>query len=124
MVQSGEYIVLLKQAGYEPVAHYYKGDCFGELALMYSCARAATVSCVVAGVLWGLDRMSYRKVMQQTHDSATNTLAAMLRTCEPLKPLDPQQVRDATRVTSPPHMTDQLPRVGPPRRAPTSGRVA
>ena len=40
----------LEQAGAQPVASYEAGDSFGELALMYSCARAATVQCVQQGV--------------------------------------------------------------------------
>ena len=59
------------------------------------CARAATVTCVTPGVLWGLDRISYRKIMQQAHNSSTNTVTAMLRSLEPLKPLDAHQIRAA-----------------------------
>jgi len=36
---------------------------FGELALMYNCPRAATVSAKTAGVLWGVDRMTFRNII-------------------------------------------------------------
>ena len=86
------YEVYLEQAGDQPVASYKQADSFGELALMYSCARAATVKCVKPGLLWGLDRISYRKIVQAAHDSANNSLVAMLKACEPLKPLDSAQI--------------------------------
>lgn len=39
------------------------GGSFGELALMYDTPRAATVTAVTDGVLWGLDRMTYKSVL-------------------------------------------------------------
>ena len=36
---------------------------FGELALMYNCPRAATVSALSAGVLWGVDRLTFRNII-------------------------------------------------------------
>ena len=60
------YAVFIEQAGAQPVLTYERGDSFGELALMYSCARAATVKCMSPGTLWGLDRISYREAMKQT----------------------------------------------------------
>ena len=47
----GRYEVYLEQVGAQPVAFYEAGDSFGELALMYSCERAATVKCVRPGLL-------------------------------------------------------------------------
>ena len=62
------------------------------LAAVEEGARAATVKCVKPGLLWGLDRISYRKIVQAAHDSANNSLVAMLKACEPLKPLDSAQI--------------------------------
>ena len=81
-----------EQAGAQPVLTYERGDSFGELALMYSCARAATVKCMSPGTLWGLDRNSYREIMKQTATSSTSSVTAMLQKCEPLKELDAQQL--------------------------------
>ncbi|KAI9597900.1 cyclic nucleotide-binding-like protein [Syncephalis fuscata] len=37
------------------------GDSFGELALMYNTPRAATIKATSDGVLWGVDRVTFRK---------------------------------------------------------------
>ena len=64
VVESGEYTVHLKQARDAEVHRYAAGSTFGELALMYSCPRAATVRCAVPGQLWTLDRKAYRLLMK------------------------------------------------------------
>ena len=92
IVESGSYEVYLEQAGVTPVASYQSGDSFGELALMYSCARAATVRCVSPGILWGLDRLSYRAVIQQASDSANSSLMGMLKRVSIFAPLDAAQL--------------------------------
>lgn len=58
VADSGEYEVYLKQTGDKPVHTYKAGGCFGDLALMYNCPRAATVRCSVAGSLWGTPVLS------------------------------------------------------------------
>ena len=88
VVESGHYEVFLEQSGDKAVARYQAGDSFGELALMYSCARAATVKCVQPGLLWGLDRISYRTIVKQTSDSMQSSLMQMLRSVNIFKPLD------------------------------------
>ena len=74
MVQSGEYIVLLKQKGHTPVHTYYKGDAFGELALMYNTPRAATVQCINAGTLWALDRVAFRQILME-HNKCRSSMS-------------------------------------------------
>jgi len=39
------------------------GGCFGELALMYNCPRAATVTATVDSVLWAVDRVTFQKTI-------------------------------------------------------------
>jgi CRP-like cAMP-binding protein len=90
------YVARLEQAGAQPVASYLAGDSFGELALMYSCARAATVRCVQPGLLWGLDRISSKRIVQQAHAASSKDLEALLRACEPLRDLDMRQIRALT----------------------------
>jgi cGMP-dependent protein kinase 2 len=37
-----------------------RGDCFGEISLMYDCARNATVAATVESVVWVMDRAVFR----------------------------------------------------------------
>lgn len=115
----GRYEVYLEQVGAQPVAFYEAGDSFGELALMYSCERSATVKCVRPGLLWGLDRISYKKIVQQArrarlcacdlqwspatacspgqaHAASAHDLEALLKACGPLKDLDGRQIMALT----------------------------
>lgn len=43
-----------------------RGDCFGEISLMYDCPRNATVAATVDAVVWVMDRTVFRWDMQHT----------------------------------------------------------
>jgi cAMP-dependent protein kinase regulator len=43
------------------------GGSFGELALMYNAPRAASVVSTSPGVLWALDRITFRKILMDVH---------------------------------------------------------
>jgi len=45
------------------VFHYDESGSFGELALMYNCPRAATVKASTNGVLWAVERATFRRVV-------------------------------------------------------------
>ena len=74
VVDSGEYDVFVKHVGQQKAAahvmtyHTQTGHnpCFGELALLYSQPRAATVKCKVSGTLWALERKAFRSVLMKT----------------------------------------------------------
>jgi cAMP-dependent protein kinase regulator len=58
IVDSGKFDIFKNGQG--KIAECGKGGRFGELALLYDAARAATVTCVEQGKLWRLDRKSFR----------------------------------------------------------------
>eukprot|EP00930_Biecheleria_cincta_P028058 TRINITY_DN19578_c2_g1_i2.p1 TRINITY_DN19578_c2_g1~~TRINITY_DN19578_c2_g1_i2.p1 ORF type:complete len:309 (+),score=68.03 TRINITY_DN19578_c2_g1_i2:41-967(+) len=43
----------------------FKGDLFGELALLYGCPRAASVQCRENAVLWELDRATFNNIVME-----------------------------------------------------------
>mmetsp|Transcript_57762 Transcript_57762/g.159355 ORF Transcript_57762/g.159355 Transcript_57762/m.159355 type:complete len:721 (-) Transcript_57762:1191-3353(-) len=63
---------------------------FGELALMYSKPRAASIFAVTDGILWGLDRRVFRKLLIRTNRP---NLIRTLRRVEVLKVLSSNQVQ-------------------------------
>eukprot|EP00753_Platysulcus_tardus_P015881 PLAT5326.1.p1 GENE.PLAT5326.1~~PLAT5326.1.p1 ORF type:complete len:889 (-),score=513.32 PLAT5326.1:1745-4411(-) len=69
VVHSGGFDVMVKRAEDAEellVAHFGPGGTFGELALMYSMARTATVVASEDSTLWALDRRTYRTIMLRT----------------------------------------------------------
>ena len=76
---------------YEPPRRVFTYDskhgnnpCFGELALMYSKPRAATVLARTDGRLWALERRAFRSILMKT---PARRLIQLLRKVEVLKPL-------------------------------------
>jgi len=64
VVESGEFDIFVKKDGKpKRVATFGEGTSFGELALMYNAARAATVTATQHSVLWAVDRWTFRKVL-------------------------------------------------------------
>ncbi|KAI0240224.1 hypothetical protein L0F63_000223, partial [Massospora cicadina] len=66
-VEAGTFAVYVaKDGGPETKVHEVgPGGSFGELALMYNAPRAATVRCGGAGVLWALDRVTFRRILME-----------------------------------------------------------
>lgn len=61
VVKSGEFEVLQKRQGVNfRVNMKGKGDIFGEVALLYNCARNATVAATKDSVVWVLERDVFR----------------------------------------------------------------
>ena len=104
LVDSGKFEVYLKQSGEKALRSYDPGDSFGELALLYNSARAATVKCVEDGVLWALERKAFRYVMVSdgSRDIAYRA-ENFLKTVEILSPLTDAQ-RAAVAAWCPPMM--------------------
>ena len=66
---SGAYFYVVERGLYEvwkskkKVFQYRHKGAFGELALMYNAPRAATVKAVTNGVLWAVDRTTFRHII-------------------------------------------------------------
>ena len=95
VVDSGEFTVTLSQGGKEIEIMNYttKGGtnpCFGELALMYSKPRAATVTAATDGVLWAMDRRSFRSILMR---SSATSMVRTLRSVDVLKSLSVGQLQ-------------------------------
>ena len=60
VIDSGEVEVYVNN---RMVLNISEGGSFGELALIYGIPRAATVKAKTDVKLWGIDRMSYRRIL-------------------------------------------------------------
>ena len=60
MIDSGEVEVYVNNT---MVLNISEGGSFGELALIYGTPRAATVKAKTDVKLWGIDRLSYRRIL-------------------------------------------------------------
>lgn len=60
MIDSGEVEVYVNN---QMVLNISEGGSFGELALIYGTPRAATVKAKTDVKLWGIDRLSYRRIL-------------------------------------------------------------
>ena len=98
VVQSGEYSVLLKQVGEEPVHRYHSGGMFGELALLYNQPRAASIRCEVGGKLYALDRQTFRAVLRRGTESTLEKKVALLKRVRLLEGLRPEQLKALTSI--------------------------
>eukprot|EP00794_Sanderia_malayensis_P005982 gene5982-6678_t len=64
VIDSGKYDILVAKNGVdETVGCYDDKGSFGELALMYNTPRAATIIATTSGILWALDRVTFRKIL-------------------------------------------------------------
>merc|ERR1719345_455931 len=95
VVDSGEFSVTLTQGGKQVEILKYTtqggtNPCFGELALMYSKPRAATVTAVKDGVLWAMDRRSFRAILMK---SSATSMVRTLRSVDVLKSMTVGQLQ-------------------------------
>ena len=96
VLDDGELAVSIAANGTQVEIMRYKPNpaganpCFGELALMYSKPRAATVTAITDGVLWAIDRRSFREILKK---SSAKYLMRTLRSVEILKALTAGQLQ-------------------------------
>lgn len=65
-----------------------KGSCFGELALLYDCPRAATCVAESACVLWKVDKKTFQLLVASRRENKNKDLTEILRTVPLLSDLD------------------------------------
>jgi CRP-like cAMP-binding protein/serine/threonine protein phosphatase PrpC len=96
VLEIGEYVVTIENNGKAVEVLRYRPNpsganpCFGELALMYSKPRAATVTAATDGILWAIDRRSFREILKR---SSAEYLMRTLRSVQILKPLTSNQLQ-------------------------------
>ena len=93
VLDDGEYKVTIEKNGSQVEIMRYAPNptganpCFGELALMYSKPRAASVTALSDGALWVIDRRSFREILKK---SSTKYLMRTLRSVEVRPPPAPR----------------------------------
>lgn len=74
VVEEGNFDFYIRKGGNQQglgdkVGNVGPGGSFGELALMYNAPRAASVVSTSPGVLWALDRITFRKILMDVRPS-------------------------------------------------------
>jgi len=98
IVDSGTYHIYVKRQGTPPDAQPEwvqtagPGSSFGELALMYNVARAATVQCAEAGRLWCLDRDCFQMMLVTRMSSTCQEYEKFLAQVDVLFSLTPYEI--------------------------------
>ena len=67
-------------------------DSFGEKALLYNCPRAATVAATSDGLLWAVDRVTFRHMIAHTSEDNIAAVVTALRTVPILSSLTEEQL--------------------------------
>ncbi|CAL5219420.1 g1249 [Coccomyxa viridis] len=92
MVKSGEFEVLERRQGINMrVNRKARGDCFGEVSLMYSCPRSATVAATTPAVVWVLERQIFRQFVQEAKESEASQVELFLNSVPLLKSLSREE---------------------------------
>jgi len=94
VIESGHFDVLVTdENGFTiTAAERGPGASFGELALMYDAARAATVKATEDGVVWVLDRQNFRRILLFSNAKEMQLREKMLRNTTILKYLLPNEI--------------------------------
>ena len=108
VVEDGDFDVYIHPSGMlqsgpegmgNKVGSITRGGSFGELALMYNAPRAATiVSSSKGGILWQLDRMTFRRILMTDAAEKRKMYEGFLEEVpllSPLKPYERSKVADA-----------------------------
>jgi cAMP-dependent protein kinase regulator len=96
IIDEGETEVYVKKDGAEKmVATIGKGNFFGELSLMYSQPRAATIKAKSPCTLWALDRVTFRRIIINSSSGKAKVYKSML---DKVKILDSLNAREKAEL--------------------------
>ena len=70
------------------VKQYFPGDSFGELALLYNSARAATVVAKTKCIIWSLDRETFNIIVKESSMKKRQQYESFLKSVDILKEID------------------------------------
>lgn len=92
VVKEGKFEVLQKRQGVNfRVNLKERGDCFGEVSLMYSCPRTATVAATTDAVVWVLDRDTFRYYVRDAAETQVSAVELFLNSVPILNPLSREE---------------------------------
>eukprot|EP00931_Biecheleriopsis_adriatica_P054256 TRINITY_DN3190_c1_g1_i5.p1 TRINITY_DN3190_c1_g1~~TRINITY_DN3190_c1_g1_i5.p1 ORF type:complete len:796 (+),score=181.68 TRINITY_DN3190_c1_g1_i5:75-2462(+) len=88
MCKSGKFEVFMSQKGKPALVQTITaGGSFGELALLYSAPRAATVKAKKKSLVWVIDRKSFKEIIMKVSDEKIQKYVKYLDKVEVLSPL-------------------------------------
>lgn len=77
--------------GQRKVDQIKKGQCFGEVALMYNTPRNATITATCATTLWAVDRFTYRSILANVSSQKLAKYEQFLKNVPLLAPLSSRE---------------------------------
>uniref|UniRef100_F7IC21 cAMP-dependent protein kinase type II-alpha regulatory subunit n=1 Tax=Callithrix jacchus TaxID=9483 RepID=F7IC21_CALJA len=89
VIERGTYDILVtKNNQTRSVGQYDNRGSFGELALMYNTPRAATIVATSEGSLWGLDRVTFRRIIVKNNAKKRKMFESFIESVPLLKSLE------------------------------------
>lgn len=89
VIDRGRFGVLVGQGGHEKRVHQFENvGSFGELALLYNMPRSASIVAETEGVLWAMDRASFRRIVQRAAFKKRKLYEQLLKEVPMLDTLD------------------------------------
>jgi len=89
VIDNGKYDIYVDVNGKQKlVGNYTNEGFFGELALMYNMPRAATIKASSKGIVWGLDRQTFRRIVLKTAFNKRKRYEQLIESVPVFKELD------------------------------------